>query len=196
MKRICVNCGSSPGFKPAYVEAAKKLGTAIALSGLELVYGGAEVGLMGSVANAAMEAGGKVIGIIPESFARKVAHRGLADLRIVPSMHERKQMMFDLSDAFIALPGGLGTIEELTEILTWAQLGFHKKPCGLMNISGYYDPFLSFLDHAVAEGFLRQEHRNLLLVSDDPRDLLKLFTSYVAPTVEKWTGGKPAVPNK
>jgi uncharacterized protein (TIGR00730 family) len=143
---------------------------------------------MGVVANAVMKAGGKVIGIIPESFAKKVSHRGLADLRIVPSMHERKQMMFDLSDAFVALPGGLGTIEELTELLTWAQLGFHKKPCGLMNISGYYDPFLAFLDHAVGEGFLRQEHRNLLLVSDGPRSLLELFASYVAPSVEKWRG--------
>ena len=135
-----------------------------------------------------MKAGGKVIGIIPESFAHKVSHRGLADLRIVSSMHERKQMMFDLSDAFIALPGGLGTIEELTELLTWAQLGFHRKPCGLMNVSAYYDPFLLFMDHAVGEGFLKQEHRNLLLVSDDPRSLLKLFASYAAPTVEKWVG--------
>lgn len=188
MKRICVNCGSSPGFKPAYVEAAEKLGTEIALSGFELVYGGAEVGLMGAVANAAIRAGGKVIGVIPESFAHRVSHRGLADLRIVPSMHDRKQMMFDLSDAFIALPGGFGTIEELTELLTWAQLGFHTKPCGLMNTRGYYDPFLSFIEHAVGEGFVRQEHRNLLLVSDKPRDLLDLFTSYVAPTVEKWIG--------
>lgn len=196
MKRICVNCGSSAGFKPAYIEAAGKLGTEIAHSGIELVFGGADVGLMGVVANAAMKAGGKVIGIIPESFAQKVSHRGLADLRVVPSMHERKQMMFDLSDAFIALPGGLGTIEELTEILTWAQLGFHKKPCGLMNISGYYDLFLSFLGHAVSEGFLKQEHRDLLLVSDDPRGLMKLFASYVAPTVEKWITGKPAVPNE
>jgi uncharacterized protein (TIGR00730 family) len=188
MKRICVNCGSSPGFNPVYVEAAEKLGAEIAHFGLELVFGGAEVGLMGVVANTVMKSGGKVIGIIPESFAHKVSHRGLADLRIVPSMHERKQMMFDLADAFVALPGGLGTIEELTELLTWAQLGFHKKPCGLMNVLGYYDAFLAFLDHAASEGFLRQEHRNLLLISDDARGLLELFTSYVAPSVEKWRG--------
>jgi uncharacterized protein (TIGR00730 family) len=186
MKRICVNCGSCSGFNPVYVEAAEKLGAEIAHSGLELVFGGADAGLMGVVANTVMKAGGKVIGIIPESFAHKVSHRGLADLRIVSSMHERKQMMFDLSDAFVALPGGLGTIEELTELLIWAQLGFHTKPCGLMNISGYYDPFLAFLNHAVGEGFLRQAHRNLLLVSDDPRDLLELFATYAAPSVEKW----------
>jgi uncharacterized protein (TIGR00730 family) len=188
MKRICVNCGSSAGFRPAYVEAAETLGNEIVHSGFELVFGGAEVGLMGIVANAVIKAGGKAIGVIPESLAHRVSHRGLTNLRIVPSMHERKQLMFDLSDAFVALPGGLGTMEELTELLTWAQLGLHKKPCGLMNISGYYDSFLSFLDHAVAEGFLRQEHRNMLLVSDDPRSLFKLFSSYAPPTVEKWAG--------
>ena len=188
MKRICVYCGSSPGFGPAYVEAAKNLGTEITRSGLQLVFGGAEVGLMGVVADAVIGAGGKAIGVIPKSFASKVSHRGLADLRIVDSMHERKQLMFDLSDAFVALPGGFGTIEELTEILTWAQLGIHQKPCGLLNISGYYDSFLSFLDHAVAEEFVKQEHRNMLLVSDNPRSLFKLFSSYTIPTVEKWTG--------
>jgi uncharacterized protein (TIGR00730 family) len=188
MKRICVYCGSSPGFGPVYIEAAKNLGAEIARSCFELVFGGAEVGLMGVVADAVIGAGGKAIGIIPKSFASKVSHRGLADLRIVPSMHDRKQLMFDLSDAFVALPGGFGTIEELTEILTWAQLGIHQKPCGFINIAGYFDSFLSFLDHAVAEGFLRQEHRNMLLVSDDPRSLFRLFSSCATPIVGKWAG--------
>jgi len=189
MKRVCVNCGSSPGFDPAYVKTAEELGVEIAHAGLELVFGGAEVGLMGSVANAVLNAGGSVIGIIPESLALKVSHSGLTDLRIVPSMHERKQMMFDLADSFIALPGGLGTLEELAEILTWAQLGLHQKPCGILNILSYYNSLLSFLDHAVREGFLRQEHRDMLIVSDDPRNLLKLLDSYVPlPAVGKWVG--------
>ncbi len=188
MKRICVNCGSSPGFSPLYMEAAGRLGRTLADQGFELVYGGAEVGLMGEVADAVMQAGGAAIGVIPESFAHKVSHRGLTELHIVKSMHERKQMMFDLSDAFIALPGGFGTLDEVTELLTWAQLGLHKKPCGLVNVSGFFDPLLSFLDLAVAEGFMRREHREMLLVSEEPVRLLELFSSYRAPEVEKWVG--------
>jgi uncharacterized protein (TIGR00730 family) len=186
MKRICVNCGSSPGFDRVYVEAARGLGSTLVRNKLELVYGGAEVGLMGEVANAVMQAGGTAIGVIPQFLSDKVSHRGLSKLHIVASMHERKQMMADLSDAFIALPGGFGTLEEMTEILTWAQLGFHKKPCGLMNVAAYFDSFLSFLDHAVSEGFMKQEHREMLLVSESPDALLESFKSYEAPKVEKW----------
>jgi uncharacterized protein (TIGR00730 family) len=186
MKRVCVNCGSSPGFNGAYMEAARKLGRTLVSCELELVYGGADVGLMGEIADAVIQAGGTAIGVIPQAFAHKVSHRGLAKLHVVSSMHERKQMMFDLSDAFIALPGGLGTLEELAELLTWAQLGFHKKPCGLINVSGYFDPFLSFLDRAITEGFIRREHREMLHVSDDPISLLERFKNYTAPDVEKW----------
>jgi uncharacterized protein (TIGR00730 family) len=191
VKRICVNCGSSPGFRPEYLKAARELGTLLVSEDLDLVYGGSDVGLMGELADAAMEAGGTVIGIIPSSFAHKVSHRGISELHVVSSMHERKAMMFDLSDAFLALPGGYGTIEEVTEVLTWAQLGLHRKPCGLLNVCGYFDPFLLFLDHAVREGFIRKEHRDLIAVSDAPRTLLKHFEAYVAPIVEKWIGIKP-----
>jgi uncharacterized protein (TIGR00730 family) len=189
MKRVCVNCGSNPGFNGIYAETARKLGNALVDHNLELIYGGAEVGLMGEVANAVLQAGGAAIGVIPRFLADRVSHRGLTELHIVGTMHERKQMMAELSDAFIALPGGFGTLEEITEILTWAQLGFHKKPCGLLNVAGYYDSFLSFLDHAVAEGFMKQEHRDMLLVSDDPATLLERFRSYTAPKVEKWMRG-------
>jgi uncharacterized protein (TIGR00730 family) len=186
VKRVCVNCGSSPGFDPVYAEAARKLGCALVSSNLELVYGGAEVGLMGEIANAVIHEGGTAIGVIPQAFAHKVSHKRLTKLHVVASMHERKQMMFDLSDAFIALPGGFGTLEEMAELLTWAQLGFHKKPCGLLNVSGYFDRFLSFLDYAVAEGFMKQEHRTMLLVVKEPIELLERFRAYVAPRVEKW----------
>jgi uncharacterized protein (TIGR00730 family) len=162
------------------------LGRALVQDNLELVYGGAEVGLMGEVANTVIAAGGVAIGVIPQAIAHRVSHRGLSKLYVVASMHERKQKMFDLSDACIALPGGFGTFEEITELLTWAQLGFHKKPCGLINVSGYFDLLLSFLDHAVAEGFMKQEHRDMLLVSEDPIELLKRFRTYAAPDVEKW----------
>jgi uncharacterized protein (TIGR00730 family) len=186
IKRVCVNCGSSPGFNRVYIEAARKLGSALVRCNLELVYGGADVGLMGEVANTVMQAGGTAIGVIPQSLIHKVSHRGLTQLHVVASMHERKQMMVELSDAFIALPGGFGTLEEMTEILTWAQLGFHEKPCGLINVSSYFDSFLSFLDHAVSEGFMKQEHREMLLVSEDPEVLLERLRSYVAPKIEKW----------
>jgi len=145
---------------------------------------------MGEVADTVLKAGGVVRGIIPELFAHKVSHQGLTELRVACSMHERKAMMFDLSDAFIALPGGFGTLEEVAEILTWAQLGLHAKPCGLINVDGYFDPLLSFLDSAVSKGFTKQEHRDMLLVSDEPEDLLNQIPDYNVPRVEKWVGVK------
>lgn len=191
MKRICVYCGSSPGVNGTYGEAARRLGITLVQNNLELVYGGAEIGLMGEVANAVLRTGGKVIGVLPQAFAEKVSHRGLTELHIAGSMHERKQMMFDLSDAFIALPGGLGTIEELTELLTWAQLGFHNKPCGLLNIAGYFNSFLSFLDHAVSQGFIKPAHREMLFTAEEPGVLLELFRSYEPPQTEKWVAVPP-----
>ena len=190
MKRICVNCGSSPGFDPCYMSMARRLGQALCQRGCELVYGGADVGLMGEVADTVLRAGGVVRGIIPESFAEKVSHRGLTELRVVPSMHERKKIMFELSDAFIALPGGFGTLEEVAELLTWAQLGLHAKPCGLINVHGYFDPLLSFLDSAVAKGFMKSEHRRMLLVTDEPLGMLDQMAMYRPPTIEKWVGVK------
>jgi uncharacterized protein (TIGR00730 family) len=190
MKRICVICGSSPGFDPCYMDMARRLGEALVGRNYELVYGGADVGLMGQVADTVLKAGGAVIGVIPGSFAHKVSHRGLTELRVVDSMHERKAMMFDLADAFVALPGGYGTLEEMAEVLAWAQLGLHAKPCGLVNVEGYFDPLLSFLDNTVAKGFMKREHREMLLVSDTPEDLLKRIEAYRAPKVEKWVGVK------
>lgn len=190
MKRICVNCGSSPGFDPCFVNMARRLGRALAERQYELVFGGADVGLMGEVADTVMKAGGVVRGVIPSSFADKVSHQGLTELRVVPSMHDRKQIMFDLSDAFVALPGGFGTLEEIAEVLTWAQLGLHAKPCGLINVAGYFDALLSFLDNAITKGFMKGEHRQMLLVSDEPLDLLNQMATYKAPVVEKWVGIK------
>ena len=190
MKRICVNCGSSPGSSDCYMAMARELGQSILENEYELVYGGADVGLMGEVADTVLKGGGVVRGVIPESFAHKVSHQGLSELHVVGSMHERKQMMFDLSDAFIALPGGFGTIEEVAEILTWAQLGLHSKPCGLINVNSYYDLLLSFLDNAVSNGFMKQVHRGMLLVSDSAEGLLSQMGSYKPPTTEKWVGVK------
>src|SRR3954451_6826808 len=159
-KRICVYCGSNSGANPAYEKIAEQMGTALAQRGIELVYGGGRVGLMGTIANATLAAGGNVIGIIPESLlAKEVAHQGLKDLRVVASMHERKAMMVELADAFIAMPGGFGTLEEFCEVLTWAQLGLHRKPHGLLNTAGFYDSLLRFFDHTMAERFVRAEHR-------------------------------------
>jgi len=186
MKRICVNCGSSPGYDSCYMGMARRLGAALAERRYELIYGGADVGLMGEVADTVMKAGGVVRGIIPASFADKVSHRGITELRVVRSMHERKKMMFDLSDAFIALPGGYGTLEEVAEVLTWAQLGLHAKPCGLINVERYFDPLLLFLDNAVARGFMKTQHRQMLLVAEDPVELLDRMATYEAPTVGKW----------
>ncbi len=167
---------------------AQRLGQAILDHGLDLVYGGADVGLMGEVADTVLKGNRTVIGVIPKSFAHKVSHQGLTELHVVDSMHARKAMMFDLADAFIALPGGFGTLEEITELMTWAQLGLHGKPCGLINVAGYFDKLLSFLDEAVSQGFMKREHRQMLLVSDDPDELINRFKSYQPPDVEKWVG--------
>ena len=167
--------------------AARQLGALLTRHGLGLVYGGAKIGLMGAVADAVLEKGGEVIGVIPEGLVTKeVAHSGLTDLRIVRSMHERKAMMESLADGFIALPGGFGTFEEFCEILTWAQLGIHRKPCGLLNVDGYYDGFLSFIDHAVSNGFIRTEHRGLLLADVDAESLLKRCKAYQPIEVKRW----------
>ena len=189
--RICVFSGSSHGSVPAYRAAAAALGGLLARNAVELVYGGAAVGLMGAVADAALAGGGRVTGVIPQALVdREVAHPGLTDLRIVGSMHERKALMASLSDGFIALPGGIGTFEELFEIWTWAQLGSHAKPCGLLNILGFYDRLLEFLDHVAAQGFLKNAHREMLLVQADPASLLRAMAHYRAPTETKWL--KPA----
>ena len=186
IKNICVNCGSNTGVRPEYLKAAVDLGKYLAQNNIGLVYGGAGVGLMGAVASSAMESGGKVTGVIPESFADRIAHDNLTELHVVSTMHERKTMMFDLSDGFIALPGGMGTIEEIFELLTWAQLGFHTKPCGILNICGYYDSVLAFLENAVTQRFVRQEHKDMLLVDVDPKGLIEKFNNYEVIPIEKW----------
>ncbi|MFB6123362.1 MAG: TIGR00730 family Rossman fold protein [Haloferacaceae archaeon] len=186
MDRICVYCGSSPGRDPAYVEAATAVGEALVARDIGLVYGGGHVGMMGAVADAVVDGGGEAIGVIPESLAdRERAHTGLTDLRVVGSMHERKRQMVDLSEGFAALPGGLGTAEEIFEVLTWAQLGFHDDPCGLLNVAGYYDDLTAYLDHATDEGFVRPEHRRIVHVESDPEALLDAFEAYEPPAVEK-----------
>ncbi len=187
MKRVCVFAGSSAGARADYVTAAAELGRVLAARGIGLVYGGARVGLMGAVADAVLAGGGEVIGVIPQSLVEKeVAHTGLTDLRIVTSMHQRKALMADLSDAFIALPGGWGTLDEMFEILTWAQLGLHRKPCGLLNAEGYFDRLLAFLDHTIEEGFVRREYGSLLSISAAPASLLDAMQAQTPPTVEKW----------
>ncbi|HSN42214.1 MAG TPA: TIGR00730 family Rossman fold protein [Burkholderiales bacterium] len=187
MHSICVFCGSNAGRGEAYADAARALARAIAGRGMQLVYGGGNIGLMGVLADAALAAGGRVTGVTPRRLLEKeVVHRGLTELRVVESMHERKALMAELSDAFIALPGGLGTLEETFEVLTWTQLGFHRKPCGLLNIAGFYDGLTAFLDHAVAERFLKPEHRDMVLVGNDPEALLARLASYRLPEVSKW----------
>lgn len=187
MKRLCVYCGSRPGSQPDYTEAAENLARALVRRKIEVVYGGASVGTMGVLANTVLAEGGHVIGIIPQAIVdREVVHRGLSDLRVVSSMHERKALMAELSDGFIALPGGLGTLDEVFEILTWGQLGLHQKPCGLLNIRDYYRGLIDFLDHAVAERFITDVHRAMLLVEEDPERLLEHFERYQAPAVAKW----------
>jgi len=189
MKRVCVYCGSSAGRLPRYRDAARALGHEIAARGLGLVYGGAGIGVMGAVADAVLSRGGEVIGVIPHNLATKeVAHAGLSELLVVASMHERKARMEELSDGFIALPGGWGTFEEIFEMLTWAQLGMHQKPCGLLNVAGYYDHLFTFLEHAVAENFVRSEHQPMIIMEQDPVSLLDRFRDYTAPLVRKWLG--------
>ncbi len=187
MNRICVFCGSNPGAAPEYMQAAQNLGRVLAARQLALVYGGAWVGMMGELANSALEAGGHVIGVIPQALADKVAHTSLSDLRIVNSMHERKALMAELADGFVVLPGGLGTLEEFFEVLTWSQLGMHHKPCGLLNVNQYYRQLAEFLDYAVTQRFLKAEHRAMLLMDDDPGSLLDKFDTYQPPTVDKWS---------
>ena len=186
--KLCVFCGSSPGAREAYADAARLLGAALSARSIGLVYGGGKVGLMGILADAVLARGAPVIGVIPESLvALEVAHQGLTELRVVDSMHTRKALMADLSDGFIALPGGLGTLEELLEIATWSQLGIHSKPIGLLNVAGYFDPLLALLDRAVAERFLRQEHRDLLLVNAEPAELVQALVDFQPVVSEgKW----------
>jgi hypothetical protein len=187
MRRVCIFCGSSNGARDVYVEAARAMGAALARRRIGLVFGGGRIGLMGVVADAVLAAGGEVIGVIPEALvAKELAHNGLSDLRVVGSMHERKALMAELADAFVALPGGYGTFEEFCEVVTWAQLGFHRKPCGLLNVVGFYEPLLAFFDHAVAEGFVRPGHRALVLEERDPEHLLDLLARYQPPALEKW----------
>jgi uncharacterized protein (TIGR00730 family) len=187
MKSVCVFCGSSPGSDPAYLAAARETGRALARRGLRLVYGGGSVGLMGAVADAALEAGGEVTGVIPRALQlRELAHSRLTTLHVVGSMHERKARMAALAEGFLALPGGMGTLEELAEILTWAQLGLHARPVGVLDVAGYFAPLVGFFDRATSEGFLRPEHRRLLLVGDDPGALLDRFAAWEAPPVERW----------
>jgi hypothetical protein len=184
--RICVFCGSSPGARPDYVTAATRLGRVLADRCITLIYGGATVGLMGAVARTVIANGGDVIGVIPRDMARTaVAFTDLADLRVVDSMHERKAQMVELADGFIALPGGLGTLEEFFEVLTWAQLGLHAKPCGLLNISDYFGPLIAFLERTIEEEFVGEALRSLLLVADSPESLLSQFEAYQPPRIDK-----------
>lgn len=187
LRRICVYCGSSEGRNAAYAVVAERLGRLLAGQGIGLVYGGANVGLMRILADAAMAAGGEVIGVMPKALvAKEKAHKGLCKLHVVASMHERKALMAELSDGFIALPGGAGTMDELFEVWTWGQLGFHRKPCGLLNVAAYYDPLAAFLDHAVTEGFVKDLHRDMLIFAKTPEEVLERFRSYVSPSIEKW----------
>ena len=186
-RRICVFCGSNSGTDPAYRDSAIHLGLLLAKRRIELVYGGGNVGLMGVLADAVLQANGRVIGVIPESLmAKEVGHLGLTELRIVKSMHERKALMADLSDGFIAMPGGFGTFEEFCEVVTWSQLGIHSKPCGLLNVNGYYDPLLELFDHAVREGFLRKENRRLVLEDRDSEQLLEKMAAFAPIPADKW----------
>jgi uncharacterized protein (TIGR00730 family) len=191
VRSVCVFCGSSAGVRPEFAASARQVGTALAARGLELVYGAGHVGLMGILADAALAAGGRVIGVIPQAMVeRELAHRGLGELHVVRTMHERKSLMADRAGAFLALPGGFGTADELFEILTWAQLGIHARPVGLLNVTGFFDPLLAWLDHTVREGFLREQHRRLLIVGDRPEAVIDaLLASQPAFPVEKWISG-------
>jgi uncharacterized protein (TIGR00730 family) len=187
IRRLAVFCGSNPGARPEYVEGARALGRLLCERGIGVVYGGSSVGLMSAIAEAVLDDLGDIIGVIPKMLVeREVAHKTLTDLRIVGSMHERKALIAELSDGFVALPGGIGTLEEFFEIWTWAQLGMHEKPCGLLNIAGYFDPLLAFLDRAVEEKFVREVHRSMVIVEREPSALLARFESYQPPRVVKW----------
>jgi hypothetical protein len=187
MQALCIYCGSSPGRRPEYADAARSMAGALVERNIKLIYGGGSVGLMGTLADAVLQQGGQVEGVIPEALLRKeVGHQQLSKLHVTHSMHERKMLMADLADGFIALPGGLGTLEELFEIWTWAQLGFHRKPCGMLNVTGFFDPLISFLDHTVSEQFVKATHRSILIVAQDPADLLDRMAAYTPPATAKW----------
>jgi uncharacterized protein (TIGR00730 family) len=187
IRRLAVFCGSNPGARPDYVAAARSLGKLLCERGIGIVYGGSNVGLMAALADTMLDELGDIIGVIPRMLVqREVANTALTDLRIVDSMHERKAMMAELADGFVALPGGIGTLEEFFEIWTWGQLGMHQKPCGLLNVAGYFDPLLEFLDRAVAEKFVRDVHRGMVVVESDPAKLLARFEAYEPPRVVKW----------
>ncbi|RMG16437.1 MAG: TIGR00730 family Rossman fold protein [Bacteroidetes bacterium] len=187
MKTICIFCGSNAGQKPAYSRMAQSMGQLLASKQIGLVYGGGKVGLMGILADAMLAAGGQVTGVIPDFLmAKEVGHTGISHMHVVQSMHQRKQLMADLSDAFIAMPGGIGTMEELFEVFTWGQLGLHPKPLGLLNVAGYYDALTNFLDHMVDEGFLKAKNKNMLYIHQQPQALLEMMQAYQPPKVEKW----------
>ncbi len=187
MKRICVFCGSNGGADPIFLETAGKVGEFLARENIELVYGGGRVGLMGKIADTVLQNGGRVIGAIPEALAiKEVAHQGLTEIHVVDSMHERKALMAELSDGFIALPGGFGTFEELCEIITWAQLGIHQKPCALLNVGGFYDHLMAQIDLSVKQNFIRDEHRKLVLMDSDIESLFEKMKNYEPPFIEKW----------
>lgn len=187
MRRICVFCGSSAGGRPEYRSCAEELGAELARRHIGLVYGGGNVGLMGAIADAMVQAGGEAMGVIPEHLmTREIGHKRLTKLHIVHSMHERKALMADLADAFIALPGGFGTLEEFFEVLTWSQLGLHIKPCGVINVLEYYSPLLRMLDHAVEEGFLKSQNRSLVLARNTPSEMLEALKEWRPVQVEKW----------
>jgi uncharacterized protein (TIGR00730 family) len=190
VKRVCVFCGSSPGFDPAHLEAARALGRGLVARGLELVYGGGSIGLMGACADEVLARGGRVTGVIPRTlFDREVGHRGLSETHIVDTMHERKAIMADKSDAFVVLPGGFGTLDETFEALTWALLGIHEKPIVLVSVQGFWEPFVALADHVTREGFVRKEHRALVNVAKTPDEAIELLLRWKQPfPVEKWAG--------
>jgi len=193
IRRLCVFCGSNSGTRPVYRDAARSLGALLAAQKIGLVYGGGRVGLMGAIADAALEAGGEAIGVIPRALMEKeIGHRGLTELRVVPSMHERKAEMMNLADGFIAMPGGYGTLEEFCEVVTWLQLGLHRKPCGLLNVDGYYDPLLALFRHAQVEGFLHPVHASLVVADSDADRLLESLRSFAVPHLDKWLNPKQA----
>lgn len=187
MNSLCVFCGSSPGKSPQYLAAARRLGEALAWRRIRLIYGGGRVGIMGEVADSVLASGGEVVGIIPRTLMeREVGHTGLTQLHVVESMHQRKAMMADLSDGFVALPGGIGTMEEFFEVWTWGQLGLHQKPYGLLDVAGYFQPLISFLDHMTEEGFLREGYRDMVLVETDPEALLERLVSFTPLPAPRW----------
>jgi uncharacterized protein (TIGR00730 family) len=194
MKAVCVYCGSSNGARPIYAEAAKAFGRALVQNNLSLVYGGGRVGLMGLIADEVLAAGGRAVGVIPELLlAKEVGHTDLTELIVVPDMHERKKKMADLSDAFVAMPGGVGTFEEFFEVYTWAQLGYHQKPVGLLDVNGYYDPLMSMLRHTVEEGFMRAPYLDIIQVAAGPDEMIAKLSAYIPPAHDKWTEKRDAV---